>query len=154
MSRCAAYRTMMEPLTKLIQKHGIISRALCLSMCNLWVATMFLWTLRNNYKLSTQYSTFLTMNLNFTYLNENLAISTTLCASLFWPSINLKQTITITNCTKNCCNLLSNIQYNFCKKITSITSTTRKSLMIGGNTNKIKALCKLLQQVSKIAMTP
>lgn len=58
----------------------------------------------------------------------------------------------IINFTKNCYNLLSNTQYNFCKKTISITSITRKSLMIGGNINKTKAVCKILTHLSKIVM--
>lgn len=142
---------MMVLLMKLIQKHGTISRALYLSMYNLWVAMIFQWTLRNNYKLSTWYNIFSTMSLNSTSLNTNLDISIILCVLPFWLSTNLKQTTTIFSYTKSYYNLQSNTQYNFYKKITSITSTIRKSLMIGGNTNKIRALCKLLQLVSKIA---
>lgn len=91
------------------------------------------------------------MNLNSTSLNTNLDISIILCVSHFWLSTNLKRTTTIFSYTKSYYNLQSNTQYNFYKKITSITSTTRKSSMIGGNTNKIRALYKLLQLVSKIA---
>ena len=58
----------------------------------------------------------------------------------------------ITNFIKNCYNSLSNTQYNFYKKTISITSITRKLLMIGGSINRTKAMYKILMHLSKIVM--
>lgn len=58
----------------------------------------------------------------------------------------------IINFIKNCYNSPSNTQYNFYKKTTLITSITHKLLMIGGNINKTKAVCKPLMHLSKIVM--